>query len=354
MSDEFTLFNSENSPVVGPPSVIDLEKIGGLAFDNNNNLWISAHEAARPLVSLSAEGNFHSFEVSSTSKLGDIIVSDENYKWIQITGGSGGVLVYSDENNVANPSIHRQRFINTGNSDLPTNVINCITKDLDGTIWVGTGEGPVIFGCNPFDMDDKGAFTCNGNIEIVFEDSIPARLLETEDVRAIAVDGGNQKWFGTRNGIFVQSPNGVDKIARFTADNSPLFSNNIIDMEFDPENGKMYIASDGGIQAYQTLTTDGGRIHKSNVYAYPNPVRPEYEGLIAFKGLARDATIKITDVNGQLVHQTDALGGQATWDGRDYSGRDVASGVYLVFSNAQTLGANDNPDTAVTKVLIVR
>jgi hypothetical protein len=123
-------------------------------------------------------------------------------------------------------------------------------------------------------------------------------------------------------------------------------------MEFDPESGIMYIASDRGLQAYQTTTTGGFQRHRSNVYAYPNPVRPEFEGLIAFKGLPRDATIKVTDIQGQLVHEGVALGGQATWDGKDYNGRKVASGVYLVFSNSRDI--NLDPDTAVTKVLIVR
>ncbi|WP_235298579.1 type IX secretion system anionic LPS delivery protein PorZ [Portibacter marinus] len=354
--NKFTHYDSENSPVIGSPSFPIREKVAGLAFDDNENLWISAHEAEKPLVVLSKEGNWHSYNVITNSTLGQITVDDFGNKWIQVTGGAGGVLVYSDKGEVANPTLHQQRFINSGNSELPTNVVNCIEKDLDGTIWVGTGEGPVIFGCDPFaPADSSNAFTCRGSIEIVFEDSIPARLLQTEDIRAIGIDGGNQKWFGTRNGIFVQSPNGVDKIARFTSENSPLFNDNIIDLEYDPQTGKMFIASDGGIQAFQTMTTGASEVrHQSKVYAYPNPVRPNYEGLIAFKGLARDATIKITDVAGQLVYQSDALGGTATWDGRDYSGREVASGVYLVFSNANELGNNDNPDTAVTKVLIVR
>ena len=123
-------------------------------------------------------------------------------------------------------------------------------------------------------------------------------------------------------------------------------------MAYDGSSGIMYIATDKGIQAYKTETTIGDRRHKNTTYAFPNPVRPDYDGLIAIRGLARDATIKITDINGQLVHESEALGGQAVWDGRDYSGRKVSTGVYLVFSNSRSL--LDDPDTAVTKVLIVR
>lgn len=353
-TEETQLYNNENSPVIGSPSVPFLEKVGGLRFDRNNTLWITAFDADEPLIALTDEGTFHAYDINSSSKVAQIEVDDRNYKWIQVTGSSGGILIYDDAGEPKNPSLHRQRFLNSSNTALPSNVVNCIAKDLDGNIWVGTGQGPINFGCDPFSINSEGQFTCIGGINIVTEDDIPARLLETEDVRTIAFDGANQKWFGTRNGIFVQSPSGDEKVARFTSENSPLFNDNIIDLAFDPTSGKMYISSDAGIQAYQTNTLGGGPKHKNNVYAYPNPIRPEYLGPVSIKGLARDATVKITDINGQLVHETTALGGLAMWDTRDYNGNEVASGVYLVFSSSEPIDFDSEPDTAVTKILIVR
>jgi hypothetical protein len=46
--------------------------------------------------------------------------------------------------------------------------------------------------------------------------------------------------------------------------------------------------------------------------------------------LVNNAIVKITELNGRLVYQTRALGGQAVWDGRDYKGRKISSGIYLV------------------------
>lgn len=350
--NSFELFNSDNSPIIGSQGVPSIEKVSGLAFDSNNTLWVSLYEASKPLVAITEEGSLHSYEVRSSNRLGTITVDDNGYKWIQVAGVSGGILVYDDAGTPKDPSDDRQKFINSSNSSLRTNTINSITKDLDGDMWVGTTQGPIIFACGGSVFSENNENNCIGTIKPVLEDGIPALLLVTEDVRSIAVDGGNQKWIGTRNGIFVQSPGGTDKVARFTAENSPLFDNNIIDLEFDPESGVMYVASDRGLQGYQTTTSGGFQRHRSNVYAYPNPVRPDFEGLIAFKGLPRDASIKVTDIQGQLVHQGVALGGQATWDGKDYNGRKVASGVYLVFSNSRDI--NVDPDTAVTKVLIVR
>ncbi|GLR16601.1 ABC transporter substrate-binding protein [Portibacter lacus] len=350
--NSFKLYNKDNSPIIGSTGAPDLEKVSGLAFDSQNNLWISSYEAEKPLIAYSAEGTFHSFAVNSSNRIASITVDDFDYKWIQATGASGGILVYDDQGTINNPSDDRQKFINSSNSLLLSNTVNCITKDLDGEMWVGTSNGPIVFGCDVFQTDSEGNEFCTGTLKTVLEDEIAARLLETEDIRCIGIDGGNQKWFGTRNGIFVQSPDGTEKVLRFTTENSPLFNDNIIDLEFDPESGVMYIATDRGIQGYKTNTTEGGKYHKPNVYAYPNPVRPDYDGVIAFKGLPRDATIKITDIKGQLVYESSALGGQATWSGRDYNGRKVASGVYLVFSNSTDI--NQDPDTAVTKVLIVR
>lgn len=351
-ANTYSIFNSDNSQIVGSTGEPGREKVAGLAFDNNKTLWITLYEAQKPLVAITAEGTIHSFDVVSSTRLADVAVDDLGYKWIQVFGG--GVLVYDDNGTPNNPSDDRQKIINSSNSNLKTNFVNAISKDLDGDMWVGTTQGPVIFGCGSsvFETDSEGNAACPGVIRQVTEDEIPAELLVTEDVRSIAVDGGNQKWIGTRNGIFVQSPGGTDKIARFTSENSPLFDDNIIDMAFDEESGIMYIASDRGVQAYKTSTTGGGNFHRTNVYAYPNPVRPEYEGLIAFKGFPRDATIKVTDIQGQLVHEGTALGGQATWDGLDYNGKAVASGVYLVFSNSRDNSLD--PSTAVTKVLIVR
>ncbi len=347
-ANTFSLFNSENSPIAGS-GIPEIEKISGLAFDQEKNLWISVYEGNKPLIALTPEGTFHSFNISTGNRIGQIEIDDYGFKWIQVTGASGGVLVYDDNGTVKDPSDDRQRFFNSSNSNLESNIINCLKKDLNGDVWVGTGNGPIVFECgsNPFDIEN-----CLGSIRRVLEDSIAALLLVTEDVRSIEIDGANRKWFGSRNGIFVQSSDGREKIDRFTIDNSPLFNNNILDMAYDGKSGLMYIASDQGIQSYQTLTTSGGKRHNSTTFAFPNPVRPHYDGLIAIRGLSRDAAIKITDIRGQLVHETFALGGQAHWDGRDYNGRKVSSGVYLVFSNSRN--PFEDPNTAVTKLMIIR
>ena len=164
---------------------------------------------------------------------------------------------------------------------------------------------------------------------------------------------GNNKWFGTRNGVFVQSPDGETQIAHFTEDNSPLFDNEIQALAFDGLSGEMYIGTNKGILSYRTTTSEGQRRHlESEVFAFPNPVEPGYLGPIAIKGLVTDALVTITNVDGALVSEIQAEGGQAIWNGMDLNGRPAESGVYLVWSVEPN--SFNSPDSFVTKILVIR
>lgn len=348
-TNELSLYNKENSSLQGTIGDEARERISGLAYDVAENLWVTNIGAPEPLSVLTNEGSWHSFEIDINDKgLTDINIDQNGYKWVVVFGNQGGIIIYSEEGTIADPTDDKQIFLNQSNSELTTNNVNAIVTDLDGSVWVGTAKGPVIFDCGDEVFDGE----CVGRRIQVEQDSIGANLLADVEIRTMEIDGANRKWFGSRNGVFVQSPDGITEELRFTVDNSPLFDDNIIDLEFDGDAGLMYIATNKGIQAYRTASTRGERRHvDSKIYAYPNPVRPEYNGPIAIKGLVRDANVKITDVNGRLVYETEALGGQAIWDGRDLDGNKAATGVYLVFSTNDS--SFDNPDGAVTKILFV-
>jgi hypothetical protein len=115
----------------------------------------------------------------------------------------------------------------------------------------------------------------------------------------------------------------------------------------------MWIGTNKGIMNYNTGSTKGGTSHDpTQVFAYPNPVPPGYNDVIGIRGLVEDAIIKITDINGQIVTEIKALGGQAIWDGLDNRGRKISAGVYLVFSSDDD--SFDSPDTFVTKIMVLR
>ena len=341
------LLNRTNSPISGTLGDEERDRISGLAFDDDGTLWINNYGAATPLIAYTAEGIWHAFNPPGDNQLARVIVDNNGYTWSVLTTASGGVIVHSHEGTIADPSDDEYRFINSANSEIVTGTINTIAVDLDGEVWVGTNQGPVVFDSGPSIFTDEN----RGSRRQVTQDSIAAILLETEDIRAIGIDGANRKWFGTRNGIFVQSPDAKTLEMQFNVDNSPLFDNTINAFEYDDATGIMYIATNKGMQSYRTQTLGSRSTHARKVFAYPNPVRPGYEGPIAIKGLARDANVKITDLNGKLVYETTALGGQAIWDGRDYTGRKAVTGVYYVFSTGTA--SFDTPDSFVTKIMIV-
>jgi hypothetical protein len=342
-------FNDSNSPlrVSADPSRI---RVTGLAFDQQNNLWMLNHGAQNPLVVYKNDGEWSNDFINIPFKDVRYLVVDQlGYKWFSIDGGSGqAVVVYDDNGTIDDSSDDRYTSFGSGNSELSSNFIFSLAVDLDGDVWVGTTEGIVIFECGGNVFDES----CRGSRRILEVEGFNGYLLETEEVTAIAVDGANRKWVGTGNGIFVFSPSGEEQIAFFDKNNSPLFDNQITAIAINQNSGEVYIGTTKGLISYRSDAVMGGQTNSADAFVFPNPVRPDYDGPIAIKGLARDANIKITDINGQLVYETQALGGQAIWDGKDYNGRKASSGVYLVFStNTRNL---NSPDAIVGKILFMQ
>ena len=343
--ENFKAYTEENSSLQGATGDDARERVGGLAFDDDDNLWMSNHLAPRPISVLKNDGTWKSFNVPSKNLM-QVAIDNNGYKWF--VSANEGVLVFDDNGTIDTESDDRVKIFTPSNSELQTRIINCLEVDLDGDVWVGTAEGPVIFECGGSVFESN----CRGSRRTVEQDGFGAYLLETENIQTIAVDGANRKWMGTNNGLFIQSPNGAEQVAFFNTTNSPLFDNTIIDIAINQETGEAFIGTNNGVMSLRGDATAGSPINKPTAYAFPNPVRPEYTGPIAIKGLGRDAKVKITDVSGRLIYETTALGGQAIWDGNSFDGRRASTGVYLVFSTvSRGLSA---PNTVVAKILFVQ
>ncbi len=342
----FLVYNETNSTLQGAQLDETRTRVTGLAFDSQKNLWMCNHNAPKPLAVLTDAGDWYSFELPCVTddQIQRVVVDALGYKWIISSGNSTGVIVFDEGDDLANTTDDRCVVLNASNSVLPTNEVTSIEVDRDGSVWVGTKLGAAVFQCDPLRSG------CGGSRPFVTVDGFGANLLEDIEVRTIAVDGANRKWFGTGAGIFIMSPEGNEQIAHFTAENSPLFDNTITDIDFDDATGEAYIGTLRGLISYRAAATGAQGFH-SSALVFPNPVRENYHGPIAIKGLAEDSTVKITDISGKLVYETEALGGQAIWDGNDYNGRRANTGVYLVY--ATNRNSND-PQVAVAKILMVK
>jgi sugar lactone lactonase YvrE len=307
-------------------------RVHGLAFDKEGNLWVNVFSGAHQLAVRTKAGDWYEYYVPYTGNVipngaSNIIVDQNGLKWYSLVGG-GGLVVFDDNGTIENPAddSYRQLLTGEGTGNLPDNDVYCIAEDKNGAIWFGTANGIGIINC----PSDVIARECEGELRIVQYDEFAGYLFQNEVVRALAVDGANRKWIGTNNGVWQISADGNQIIQQFTAENSPLPSNKIQDIAIDPVTGDVYIGTEEGMVSYRGTAIEGGK-ENTNVVSFPNPVPSGYAGTIAIKGLVENADVRITDISGQLVYRTKALGGQAVWNGKDYNGRRPQSGVYLIF-----------------------
>ncbi len=348
-NDTYKLYNNINSPLELTNGDTGTIRLTGLAFDKDKTLWITNHLALKAgLYSLNDKGEWKKYIFPNNPNFFMEVKVDQNgYKWLP-NRQSGGIQVF-DEGDPENATDDRSILLTTSNTEMTTNDVRTIEVDLDGDVWVGTAEGPVVFECGSSIFDG----TCKGNRRKVDQDGIIYFLLSSEVITTIAIDGANRKWFGTsNNGIYVQSPGGEIQIYNFNTGNSPLLDNSIFDISIDQKTGEAWIATAKGLQVLRSDATHAKDFFTGTPLVFPNPVTPDYLGPIAIKGLARDSRVKITDLSGRLVFETISNGGQAIWDGNDYLGRKVSSGVYLVFAN--TTQDFESAEAVVTKIVISR
>ncbi|MHA4808026.1 type IX secretion system anionic LPS delivery protein PorZ [Flavitalea flava] len=328
----FTVYaaNSPLGPVQGQPSEY---RVSGLAFDPDGNLWIANYGAASDLLVKKTDGTWIPVSIPfahTENAVSQVLADDHKQIWVVSPKGNG-LFCYNPGASLDNTSDDQWKFYRAGqgNGNLPDNTVFCLAKDKSGFIWVGTANGIGVVQCT---QQIFAAGGCEAVWPIVKFDGFAGYLFSGQQVQAIAVDGADRKWIGTRNGVWLISPDAQKIVYHFTGDNTPLLSNDVKGIEVDPQSGEVFFATAKGICSFRSTATDGGETI-SNVLVFPNPVPPDYQGTIAIRGLVDGAIVKITAMDGRLVYQTNALGGQAIWDGRDYKGRKVSTGVYLVLVN---------------------
>jgi hypothetical protein len=342
-------YNDSNSPlqtiIPGKPYV----RICGLAMDKLRNLWITQTEVSGSIKVLKPDGNWIVNPVTiDAPTIGDIIIAKNGFKWIVLPRGYG-LFILDDKNTPEVFSDDRYKKILVKNDENKVvSLVYSIAEDIDGNIWVGTDQGPLIY-YNPekvFDTDINAS-----RIKVPRNDGsgLASYLLENEMITSIAVDGANRKWLGTNNsGAHLVSPDGTVQLRNYNEQNSPILSNSILSLAVDNKTGDVWFGTSAGIQSVRGDATTGGESF-AKVYTFPNPVREDFTGNVTISGLMKDTQIRITDISGNLVYETVSDGGQATWDLKTYNGKRVSTGVYLVFC-----ASSDGSQSTVTKMLVIK
>lgn len=344
-----TLYNSVTPTTTKLQSVQDYTlngyisvRINGGTFDSNNNLWMTNAHVDKPLKMLSPGGVWteYSLEDVTSSPIdasyGKMLIDRNGTKWLPTI--SQGLVGF-------NEALNNKFIVVTVDSGLSSDYVKCVEIDNSNRLWIGMPNGLRTLFVDRFTTEN----TLEATNIVFLEDGVPVELMNEQSVTDIKTDGSNNKWIGTGSaGAFLVSPDGQSTIFHFTKDNSPLPSNSIYDIEIDNSTGEVYFATDKGLVSYKGTST-AAEDDLSNVYVYPNPVRPGFEGDVKISGLVNRATVKITDIEGNLVYETTSEGGTILWDTRAFGKYKVASGVYMIF-----ISSEDATLTKVKKVMVVR
>ena len=318
----------------------------GAMVDAQGNFWVlNSTEIADPIHILSPNGQWHSLPLRDKGQNALLITPsgiltdrrNSHRKWLLDQRATQGVFLLDDGGTPTDPSddrsIKRESFVDQNGNQLNPTFVFCIAQDHTNRMWIGTEKGLIII---PAANDFFATNACR-RIIIPRNDGtgLGDYLLGEEQINCLAVDGGNRMWIGTEtSGLYLIEDDTIT-VAHFTEDNSLLPSNQILSIAIEPRTGEVFVGTGKGIASYRSDASEPME-NMSSAYAYPNPVRPDYGGMISICGLMDNTVVNIVDAGGNLVCKTRSNGGTAVWDGRSADGRRVTSGVYTALCNAES------------------
>lgn len=339
------IYNTSNSSLQTiPGQVPDDIRTNGSGFDKNGNFWVTNSLVSKSIHTLQTSGQWQGYPVSSIQSpgiqsFGRLAIDKNNTKWI--CTNFEGLAGFNEQ---FNKSINIREGETSGN--LPSRDVRAVAVDNKNQLWIGTTRGLRILPSVDSFLSQNILQT---NSIIILEDNLAQELLYEQFITDIAVDGANNKWIATAGaGVFFVSPDGQKTFNIFSKDNSPLPSNIVLDIDINQLTGEVFMTTETGMVSFKGSATAGAE-NLANVVVYPNPVRPEFDGLVTINGLMNKSNVKITDIEGNLVYETISEGGTITWNTQAFNKYKVASGVYMVF-----ISSEDGLETKIKKIMIVR
>lgn len=343
------------------------DRMAALRFDSHGNLWIvqtrdNEHpvRVLTPAKQAKSQITAQDFIFNTSSHIRNL--NSEGFKRSQFTIGNGDTKVFTSGqygealvlwNNNSDLSLSKSISFASGaltdqdGKSLDWYEIRSLATDNSGLVWMGTTSGMISF-------DPSKAFNADfhvTHIKVPRNDgtNLADYLLDGQTVNCIAVDGANRKWIGTEaSGLFLVSADGQQVLKNFNATNSVIGSNEIYQVCCDPTGNSVFVTTPLGVAEYKSDATPG-QANFNNIYAYPNPVRPDYGGPINITGLMDNSLVKIADPSGNVIRSLKSTGGMVSWDGCNYEGDLVPTGVYTILASQA-----DGSGGGTAKVLIVR
>lgn len=330
ISEKYGSFNTiiEDIPSNAVSCITDVK------YDKKGNLWMLNMRSNYPLKVLTKDGVFYRFDTGSSTRqvlVDRLVLDDDGNPWFTVPGV--GVVGYFTNGTIEDASDDSYKILNQGEytGALPNNDLSDILLDNNGKLWFTTSQGFSILN-NPSGVATASPGQYNTyRPKIEYKGDVEYFLGKT-NITCGVVDGGNRKWLGTANaGLFCLAEDGYEIIYEYNINNSKLISNTIFDIEFNSETGELFVLTDKGLVSLRTDASTGANDYK-NVIVFPNPVQPDFDGVVTIQGIKTDSDVKVTDMAGNIVYATSSNGGTATWNCKKVTGEKVSSGVYLIWT----------------------
>lgn len=358
------LWNDENSPIESfNKKSKDYELALTVMYDSEGNLWTLVSQApTQSILEYTKDGHWVSHKHSELMKLKYLFPEPQSLGFMQGLMTDSRGLIWFVNNYWGIPSFYAYQadkdalksfltpYINEDGTELSNiSFVRCISEDKNYNMWIGTDKGTLMLTSDQITASSP-VYT---QVKVPRNDgtNYADYLLANVDIRCIYIDKNNRKWFGTTgNGLYIIDSDNITSLAHFTKENSKLLSNNVLALTANESTGEVFIATDKGLCSYTSNFADNSNgMTKDNVWAYPNPVKPDYTGAITITGLENGASVKIVTSNGVLVNEGTASNGEYKWYGINRDGKRVASGVYMV-----EVATSEGEKGVVCKIAIVR
>jgi ligand-binding sensor domain-containing protein len=304
--------------------------IPSIIKDNENRMWLTNYQASS-LNAIIAVPPMNSMNIQSCS---DWYYFGSQLEFYQAEAETGpiefdfygrlwcgtyadGIRVIDFGESLNNQADDQVYTVNRSTSYLYANKIFSLKNDHDGYMWIGTDQGL-------YSSDGQNVYSHIGGVN----EAGPVGSF----INNIFVDVNNNKWFATDKGLSVllgyKNMWNADSWKHFTPENSGLPSKMVNSVFVDDKSGTAYIGTEAGLSVFHSSYSEFKPDFQS-VAAGPNPFILDGSATFTITNLMLNSTVKIFNLNADLVKVLIPDGSRVTWDGRNENNIRVPSGIYL-------------------------